>query len=216
MSSPLPEHIRAVFFDHDDTLVGTIRNKWAQHKYIASKYYSKSLTDEELTKHWGKPFREMICLLYETEDADKAVAYNVESQKEYPKEIFAATIQTLRHIHSTGRRIGVITATTRERFEYDLNLHKVPRELIDYNQTADDTNYHKPDPRVFELAKVWLQEQLIEPGEVVYIGDGLHDMRAALGAGFSFIGVTTGLVSAQEFSQEGAPYMTGIAELLSA
>ena len=41
VSRHIDEKIKAVFFDHDDTLVGTIGTKWAQHKHVAKLYYGK-------------------------------------------------------------------------------------------------------------------------------------------------------------------------------
>ena len=96
-----------------------------------------------------------------------------------------------------------------------MQLHSLPRQHLDYTQTADDTTYHKPDPRVFEPATAWLAGKNIQPNEVLYVGDGLHDMKAALGAGFSFLGVQTGLVSAADFKAAGAKSIPGIADLLT-
>lgn len=214
MNKHIADHIKAVFFDHDDTLVGTIGSKWKQHKHVAKTYYQKDLTDTELKEHWGKPLRELVCLLYGTDDADEAMSHNLAHHEDFPKELFTATIDTLEQLHASGKRIGIITATSRFSFEHDLELHGVPQKLLDYTQTEDDTNYHKPDPRVFEPAVEWLKEQGIKPSEVVYIGDGLHDMRAALGAGFSFLGVETGLVTAEQFKAEGANSIPGIADLV--
>ena len=207
------KHIKAVFFDHDDTLVGTIRPKWKHHKYVAIRYYGKNLTDEEITKHWGKPLQELVCLLYGTPDIETAMARNTAHHEEFPKELFTATIPTLQHIKSTGLRTGIITATSRFSFEHDLQLHKVPQEILDYTQTADDTEFHKPDPRVFDPSISWLQERQIQPHEVVYVGDGLHDMKAAKGAGFNFIGVETGLVTAEQFKKAKAVSISSIAKL---
>lgn len=39
----------------------------------------------------------------------------------------------------------------------------------------------------------------IQPSETLYIGDSFKDRDAALAAGFHFIGVGTGLISAAEF-----------------
>lgn len=208
------DHIKAVFFDHDDTLVGTIGPKWEHHKYVAREHYSKDLTDDEIRAHWGKPFRELLCLIYETQDADEAMANNVASQDLYPKELFTASIPALRHLKEIGKLTGIITATTRHNFEKDLLTHNIPRELLDYTQTADDTHVHKPDPKVFKPAIAWLEMQGISPSEVLYIGDGLHDMKAALGAGFSFIGVETGLVTAEQFISAGAFSISSIGELI--
>lgn len=210
MSEHIADNIKAVFFDHDDTLVGTIDAKWEQHKHVARTFYDKELTDNEIREHWGKPLTELVCLLYGTDDVDQAMAHNTATHEGFPKELFTATIPTLRHIQAAGKLIGIITATTRFSFEHDLELHHIPKDLLDYTQTADDTPYHKPDPRVFEPAVVWLAEQRIRPDEVIYIGDGLHDMRAATGAGFNFLGVETGLVTAEEFLAEDAKSIPSI------
>lgn len=213
MSEHLGEHIKVVFFDHDDTLVGTMSAKWAQHKLIARTYYGKELTDADIIEHWGKPLHELVCLLYGTDDVEQAIAHNVTHHEAFPKELFTAAIPTLRHIKATGRMTGIITATSRFSFEHDLDLHQIPRELLDYTQTADDTPFHKPDKRVFEPALAWLERARVRPDEVVYIGDGLHDMKAALGAGFSFLGVETGLITAEQFRTEGASSIPDIAYL---
>lgn len=204
MSEYIDEHIKAVFFDHDDTLVGTIEAKFEQHKHVARTFYDKELTDEELKLHWGKPLNELACLLYGTDDIDKAMTYILATHEAYPKELFEVTIPMLQRVKAAEKIIGIITATSRFSFEHDLDLHEVPRELIDYTQTADDTDHHKPNPLVFEPAILWLARQGIRASETLYVGDGLHDMKAALGAGFSFLGVETGLVTAEQFADHGA------------
>lgn len=214
MSEHIADDIKAVLFDHDDTLVGTIGTKWEQHKHVARTFYGKELTDEEITEHWGKPLRELVCLLYGTDDVEQAMAHNTATHEDFPKELFTATIPTLRHINAAGKLIGIITATSRFSFEHDLTLHQVPKDLLAYTQTADDTPYHKPDPRVFEPAIDWLAKQQIRPDEVVYIGDGLHDMRAAIGAGFNFLGVETGLVTAEQFKAENVKSIPSIGDLI--
>ena len=214
MSEHISENIKAVFFDHDDTLVGTIDAKWEHHKYVARTYYDKELTDDEIKPHWGKPLQELVCILYGTDDVEQAMAYNTATHEAFPKELFTATVPTLSHLHAAGKLIGIVTATSRFSFEHDLELHGVSQEVIDYTQTADDTSFHKPDPRVFEPAKVWLAERDVQPDEVLYIGDGLHDMKAAVTAGFNFLGVQTGLVTADDFARAEVLSIQSIAELL--
>lgn len=199
----LGTNIKAVFFDHDDTLVGTIVPKWAHHKHVAKTHYGKELLDEEIRSHWGIPLPELVKVLYGTEDVEGALANNSLSHEKFPKILFEGSIEILNNLHKRGIKTGIITATSRFSFEHDLDLHKFPRESIDYTQTADDTQYHKPDPRVFEPAIAWLREVAIEPGEVVYVADGLHDMKAARGAGFQFVGVETGLIKSSDFLDNG-------------
>jgi len=211
----IAENIRVVLFDHDDTLVGTIGTKWEQHKQIARTHYNKELTDEEIKLHWGKPLNELLCLLYDTADVDEAMAHVVATHTNFEKKLFEATIPTLRHLKDSGKLLGIITATSRRSFEHDLSHHGVPKELLDFTQTADDTSFHKPDARVFEPVLEWLAKRDITANEVLYIGDGLHDMKAALGAGFNFLGVETGLVTSEQFEAAGVKSLPSIADLIN-
>ncbi|MEK7340054.1 MAG: HAD hydrolase-like protein [Verrucomicrobiota bacterium] len=60
------EHIKAVLFDWDDTLIETIRPVWELHRYIAKNHYGKDVTTDELYQHWGAPYSELVCALYGT------------------------------------------------------------------------------------------------------------------------------------------------------
>ena len=142
------------------------------------------------------------------------MANNLLHHEDFPKDLFQDTIPVLRMLHKHGLLTGVITATSLFSFEHDLKLHKIPRQLLDYTQTADDTPHHKPNPLVFEPVIALLTECGIKPEEVIYIGDGLHDMKAAVGAGFCFLGVETGLVTAAEFEDAGANSIADISKLL--
>jgi phosphoglycolate phosphatase-like HAD superfamily hydrolase len=214
MNEHIAQGIKAVIFDHDDTLVGTIESKWAQHKQIARVHYGKRLLDEEIRQHWGKPLQELVCLLYGTNDVDEAMRLNTACRQDFPKRLFEATISVLKRIKSADKLVGIVTATSRLSFEHDLDSHHIPAELVDYKQTSEDTTFHKPDSRVFAPAVDWLEARGVKPAEVVYVGDGLHDMKAALGAGFSFLGVETGLVGSGEFSRAGAKSISSIKDLL--
>lgn len=206
--------IQVVIFDHDDTLVSTMQAKWAQHKYIAKEFYDKVLTDEELKKHWGKPLTMLVQLLYETDHIDVAMSYNIATRNLFPKRLFSDTLLTLENLRKMGKKIGLVTATTTSSLEHDFQTLHIPKHLFDYIQTEDATAVHKPDPRVFEPTLSWLKERQIKPEEVVYVGDHLNDMKAALGVGFRFIGVGTGIVSLKEFSKNTAKTISKLSDLL--
>lgn len=214
MNKYVGKNIKAVLLDHDDTTVNTIGTKWAQHKHIARLYYGKELTDSEIIEHWGKPLQVMVGLLYGTDDAVGALANNTRHHEEFPKELFDYTVPVLRRLKAAGMITGIITATTRFSLEHDLQLHQIPRELLDYTQTSDDTTHHKPEKEVFDPAIAWLATKSISPSETLYIGDGLHDMKAALGSGFNFLGVETGLVTHQQFIDAGAQSIPTLGHLI--
>jgi phosphoglycolate phosphatase-like HAD superfamily hydrolase len=213
MNKHITDDIKAVFFDHDDTLVDTMGTKWAQHIFIASEYYGKNLSREEITEHWGKPLHELIGILYGTNDIEQAMEYNIKHHKQFPKGLFPGTIDTIKKLHASGKVIGIVTATVRLSFETDTKLHKFPMDLIDYTQTSEDTVFHKPDPRVFEPATKWLEGRGIKPSETIYIGDGTKDIEAALGAGYNFLGVETGLTTKEYFKRSGVKSVANISKV---
>jgi phosphoglycolate phosphatase-like HAD superfamily hydrolase len=205
---------RAVIFDHDDTLVGTMRPKFALHKYVARKYYHKELTDEEIASRWGIPFSELLCRLYGTDNLKEALANNTAHRDEFPKDIFAGTLPVLGQLKADGKLVGIVTATLRASFEYDLEQFMITDDLLDYIQTEEETAFHKPDKRVFDPLLNWLNVRGIMPQEVLYVGDSLRDMTAAVGAGFMFIGVETGMTTRDQFLACGATSIPDVSFLI--
>lgn len=214
MNKYISSSIKAVLFDHDDTLVGTFKPKWAEHKYIAKKYYGKELSDKELHEHYGKPHGKLMELLYETKDIDQAIKYNLLTHKRFPKVLLKDTLETLKQLKEHGLKLGVITAAHSFSFYYDLESLGIPKDIFDYTQTEDNSTFHKPDPRVFDPAITWLKGMNIKANEVLYVGDGLHDMQAALGAGLEFIGVSTGLITQETFKSKGAISIKKLGDLI--
>ncbi len=155
-----------------------------------------------------------MCLLYGTDDVEEALRLDAFYRDQFPKELIPGVLPFLAQLRTQEVVLGVVTATTRHNLENDLTSLGFPAETFSYSQTSDDTPYHKPDPRVFAPTRVWLDRQGILPTEVLYVGDGLHDMAAARGASFRFIGVETGLVSATQFAEAGSWSVPSILELL--
>lgn len=205
---------KAILFDHDDTLVNTIDAKWAQHKYIAKTFYDKELTNADIQPHWGKPLSILLKLLYTTDNIDIAMSYNIATREQFPKRLFNDTLKTLKNLKKMGIRIGLLTATVKLSLQHDFATLKIPPKLFDYVQTEDDTNYHKPDPKVFQPALSWLETLEIHPSQALYVGDSLKDMQAAVGAGLQFIGVTTGLTTIQEFRDNGVQTIERLSDLI--
>lgn len=206
--------MKAVLFDHDDTLVATIEAKWAQHKYIGKTFYQKEISDADLHQHWGKPLPVLMSLLYDTQDIETAMSRNIASRAQFPKRLFDGTLETLSSLRAQKTLTGIVTSTTRSSLNYDIETLNISKTLFDYTQTQEDTEFHKPDPRVFHPTIRWLAARGVLPSETLYIGDSLLDLQAATQAGFQFIGVATGLVSSAEFAQHGAKAIARLPDLL--
>lgn len=204
MSEYVTDEIKAVVFDFDDTLIGTHRAIWDLHRHIAKTYYDIELDDETLMRHWGRPLHELASNYYGTEDTEAAIAWMVHHQKDFPKEKFEYTESVLMRLKLGNKVLGLVSATTRQILKKDAEIAGIPLDIIDYIQTGEDTEVHKPDPGVFAPMLRYMYEREILPHEIIYVGDGIHDMRAAHGANIKFLGVETGLVAADEFAQFNA------------
>jgi phosphoglycolate phosphatase len=206
-------NIKAVIFDFDDTLVATHEAIWNLHRYIAKTYYGRILSDELLSKHWGRPIPELMKHYYKTEDNDEAMKNLLAHRDEFPKLLLEHASDAINRLHNENVIVGIVSATTRPLLEYDAKLVGLPIEKMTYIQTAEDSQYHKPDGRVFNALKEFLHDHKIVPEETLYIGDGIHDFNAAREAELKFIGVATGLVTVSDFEEAGAEAINDLSEL---
>lgn len=204
MSELIPDSIKLVVFDFDDTLVGTYEPIWRMHRHVAKKYYDIDLSDETILAHWGQPIDVLIRHYYQTDDSATGFKYILAEYSNFPKIKFEHTLPVLKILRESGKKIGIVTASHLSLIEPDFDIIGLTNDMVDYIQTADDTSVHKPDPAVFGPLLKWAKEQRIDKDEILYVGDALHDMRAAIDAGLNFLGVETGLVTAIEFNSYGA------------
>lgn len=209
------QNIKFVLFDFDDTLVNTISTKWAQHKHVAQVCYGIQLRDDDIARLWGRPLREYLASIFETDDIEAAINNNAVHEARFPKTLFDASIDVLDALKHNNLFVGIVTANGIKNLEHDMRVVGISKDMFDYIQTEEDTIYHKPDGRVFDPVCDLLADLNIPPEEVLYIGDALHDYRAATEAGFKFLGVETGLVDAKGFSQSGASSVPHIAHILT-
>lgn len=198
---------KAVVFDMDDTLIKTYAVKLRQHRHFAKQQYGIELDDEHFRKQWGKPFHTFLSDVYEArEPVERIYSEYIKLSHLYPVELQDDTLHTFDRLQSGGHKLGIVTATARDVVMRDLGLINFPFERLHMLQTSDDTPVHKPDPKVFEPILGSLRNEGITEG-IVYVGDALTDYYAARDAGLQFVGVTTGLVTADEFREAGAEYI---------
>ncbi len=192
---------RAVLFDLDDTLFLTREVKWEHHRFVAKNSFGIDVTDEELAEHWGKPFEEMISLLYRGKGtAQERLAANRASNDRFPKKPIEGALDAVVELLNRGITVGIITSTVTERAVTELKEHGYPMDRLLLVQGADLTEFHKPNPRVFDRAITLLTA--LGKTEITYVGDALTDEKAALSAGLDFVAVTTGLFQTDKFSDQ--------------
>ncbi|OKL46118.1 hypothetical protein BSR29_07630 [Boudabousia liubingyangii] len=222
---PRPE---LVLFDMDDTLVITRKVKWEQHQYVAKHEFGIDLAEETLREHWGKPFGPMLELLYEqAAPQDVLISTYRKYHDQYPKLEQPGAVAAVTALLDAGVKVGVLTSMISEVAIPDLKRIGFPVERFECVLGADHSEFHKPDPRVFDevLAPYRDSSATDSAGastttsdlasRVVYVGDALMDEAAAQGAGIGFVAVTTGLVEADGFAA-GVPVFPGVAEACQA
>jgi phosphoglycolate phosphatase-like HAD superfamily hydrolase len=102
--------IKLVLFDFDDTLVSTIGPKWEQHKHVARLHFGKELTNADILLHWGKPLREYLCRVYETDDVEHAVNTNALYEADFPKTLLGPISDIVWALKESGIFVGIVTA----------------------------------------------------------------------------------------------------------
>lgn len=136
--------------------------------------------------------------------------------KDFPKQLFDGVHEVIAAVRNAGLPIGIVTGSPSNDLVHDFENTGFTKDSFDYFQASEDSEFHKPDPRVFDPLKKWLGARAILPADVLYIGDSLPDHKAASGAGFAFLGVETGVVGAETFRDAGILSISAISRLLKA
>lgn len=192
--------IRAVLFDHDDTLVNTYQACLELNKHVGRTWYGKELTSEQIGAHWNVPITESVRRIFDTNDVELAIQRIEDCYPLYPKTLIGSTATS--RLKAANIPLGIVSSSSKKLVAFDLARAGIVED-IDYLQTEEDTPYHKPDPRVFAPAIQWLEQFSILPQNTLYVGDTLNDAQAAVQAGLAFIGVETGAFTREQFAAAG-------------
>jgi HAD superfamily hydrolase (TIGR01549 family) len=206
---------RAVLFDYDDTLVQTRQCKYKAIIALAERFYGLSLAPSEIDKHWGIEYTALFRNLFAAVDADTArVIQRYEAlNDEFPVLAYPDTLEAIDALLTQGTAVGIVTSAGNI-VHAQMRSVGIPVARLELVQTASDTSYHKPDPRVFEPALQKLARSAIEKDVVTYVGDSLSDYRAASGAGLQFVGIHERTTARDAFEGVGARTVASLEELV--
>ncbi|MBY0376557.1 HAD family hydrolase [Patescibacteria group bacterium] len=207
---------KAVIFDFDDTLVASREIKFAHHKHVAKNFYKIDLTDEDIRKHWGKPLHKLVGELYQNADTiDNMYSALISTRENFLKTEYPGASEAVVQLLDKGIEVGILTATSKNFLVEDLKRMSFPHERMLEIQGAEETEYHKPDPKVFIPILEKFTRHNIKHNEIVYVGDSVDDFHASLGAGIDFIAITTGLYDKEFFHNLGVKnIITNISEVI--
>lgn len=196
--------IKVIFHDWDDTAVKTWKSIFVLYQNFALLSNLRVPELAELKRLWGNPVIKILAGLWPQEDSkDLESRFVAAVPPDHAVEPFPWLEATIEQLAAANFILGVISSTPRGSVErtqakYGLNL-----ALYDHFQTGDDCVFHKPNPRVFDQAMAKIAAREIPENKVLYLGDSLGDFKAALARKITFVGVTTGFTSRQDFLSAG-------------
>lgn len=204
-SNHIFSNLKAIIFDLDQTLFDSFSGIVEAHKLNGKENYNLDITEELIREHWGKPVEEFWKILYQDLDTvDNLLKTTLATREKYHIEAkLFNNVKELLNLLKQKYKIGIVTSSNSELVYYMLKKQNIDPNIFCLIQGSEQTDYHKPDYRVFELTKEILNKIGIKSTEIVYIGDSTHDYLASKGAGIHFIAVLTGLNSKTEFSALG-------------
>ena len=210
MSSP---RWPVVLFDMDGTVIDTIR--LIIDSYVHALGTIGERAEEPLIRTWiGRTLADVFVERY-PDHADALEATYLEWNlgnmgrlvRTYPgvPEFFDA-------LDAAGVRFGIATAKRRTSAQATLDAVGLDGR-VDLLATMGDTAEHKPSPQPLLFAASKLG---IDPGDAVYVGDAIYDVRAAKAAGMASIAVSWGAGVRDDLSNEGPTAIVDTVDALRA
>jgi HAD superfamily hydrolase (TIGR01549 family) len=203
---------RVLAWDCDGTLIDTTALIIRSLDHIYTRFYGRSLPEPDLRALIGTPLKSQIRVFGEPSDfgVDEAeiteafITY-YESHRAEERILHAVTA-----ILIEGKQRGYPTAlvTSKNLEELANTLPRLGIEpYLDVTITADDIPRPKPAPDGLLQAMSLLDAGPEVAQNSFYIGDTVHDMEAATGAGLQGVGVIWGAAGADSLRAAGARYV---------
>lgn len=172
-----------IVFDVDGTLVDTETACLLSFRDLLKEQKGEEHKPEELTYCLGRSGKDSLAQAG-FEDWRSAYERWVEILLNYSDtiKIFDGLLEVIQELSMKGYQLGIVTSRTREVSVMDLKTQGVDT----YFKTivsCDDTEKHKPNPD--PLLK-YMEYTGADSSEVLYLGDTVHDMNCAGGAGVDF------------------------------
>ena len=185
-------HIKAILFDVDGTLLNTSEGLFRSVHYILDYLHLPQPTNEQLREFIGPPMQESLMRYGGLSKEEAQEGANVFRDFYKHKALFEASvydgiIPALEQLRKLGFRIGVATYKPAD-YALDILVHFGIAPLCDVIHGADNEN---------QLTKADIIQMCIDElgggkDGTILVGDTEHDAKAAAMAGIKFCAVTWG------------------------
>lgn len=218
--------IKAVAFDVDDTLCLTEAVCFELENEALATMGRPPMTREAHIATWGHPLFDAILVrspgvnvkAFEAAFHPVVERYIAEGKLDVIPD---ANFEALDALIARGKKVMLLTSRTHPELKHMLEPDHLLASRISAFYHKDNTDHHKPDPRVFNNM---LQEHGLRPDECAYVGDSVGDAVAATQAGLYFIAsLESGLRKHEDFADypvaafiESLPDVVGVIRALDA
>lgn len=161
------------------------------------------MSREMHVKTWGKPLFEAINERSPGIDVAKfKVTFDLIMKDHLERKnldvIAPENYTVLKQLANQGKQIMLLTSRTHDELKHMLEPSHLLSSHIEAFYYKENTRYHKPDPRAFD---VLLGEHHLQPRDCVYVGDSPSDAAASNAAGLHcIISLESGLRSREQFA----------------
>lgn len=195
--------VKAVLFDFDYTLVDSSDGIVACSEIAMKEMGYPSPSPDAIRSLIGKPLPGMFHILtgsdnhFDGKQFETLFMSNMPGVMTENTRLFSTVPTCLSALANQSLRLGIVsTKTTAPMIEllHREGLHDAFEVVVGGEHVLN----HKPDPEGLEHA---LNQMVLTPNEVLYIGDSLYDAGAAMNAGTPFVAVLTGKTEPEQFRE---------------
>jgi HAD superfamily hydrolase (TIGR01549 family) len=172
----------AVLFDLDGTLINTRRLYFEAYRRALLTNLGRELSERDFSAVTRPTERGIFESTLPAADVVECMTRFYEHYSElhatHYEGFYAGVADLLEELRKRGVALGIVTNKSRR--TWDITSAAAELGPFDVVIVADDVTEAKPDPEGLRLA---LSAMKRTPAEALYVGDAVHDLRAARAAG---------------------------------
>ncbi len=197
-SSLIAQHLQAVLFDLDGTLVDSVESIVRSFTHATQSLLGTTVAREAIVATIGRPLEPTFEALAPGRGAELLQTYRAYLNEHHDALVraFPGTVELLVELRGRGYALGIVTAKSRMQAELSFRLCAL-EPLVDVTVCAEDTPQLKPAPDPLLLAAARLD---VAPERCLYVGDTIHDLGAARAAGMVSAAVPWGAGAHEELA----------------
>jgi len=194
-----------IVFDFDGTLVDTNYLIEQTIHATAKEVLKTPVDDQVVAKIWGKVLAEQMYDLDPSRVEELTDFYRAyyKQHREAHTNLFDGIMDMLDQLHEGGRLMGIVTNKGASGLEHGLNKF----QMKDYFKIAlSKTDVHMKKPHPEGLNKV-MEYFGASQGEVLFVGDSIHDIECGKNAGVDTVLVKWTVMDIDRLKAEGPTYI---------